>query len=175
MFRLYGPTQRLFDKAWTLADVETNVRRARFMAAKKTILTCRVGGSAPHVGAQHPAPIPSRSRRIISSRRERYVHGAASSGSRSRKAAHRREPFDVKHQTVVRGNRDTLYSGLVLRSRRRTGDDNNAGCRKALHVAAWLINEDHYVTGCLFTGPAAIHSTRRWRGHALCPDWPYAP
>jgi len=22
MFRLYGPTQRLFDKAWTLADVE---------------------------------------------------------------------------------------------------------------------------------------------------------
>lgn len=62
------------------------------------------------------------------------------------KLFHRREPFDVEHQTVVRGNRDTLYSSGVfdLDSGPVTITMPDAGDR---FMSLMILNEDHYVTG----------------------------
>jgi len=62
------------------------------------------------------------------------------------KIFHRREPFDVNHQTVVRGNRDTLYSSGVfdLDAGPMTITMPDAGSRFMSLIA---INQDHYVTG----------------------------
>jgi len=62
------------------------------------------------------------------------------------KIFHRREPFDVNNQTVVRGNRDTLYSSGVfdLDAGPVTITIPDAGSRFMSLIA---INQDHYVTG----------------------------
>ena len=49
---------------------------------------------------------------------------------------HHREPMSLDEQTVVRLNRDTLYSAGGLRSRCRAGDDHAARRGQALHVDA---------------------------------------
>ncbi|MBO9123801.1 MULTISPECIES: DUF1214 domain-containing protein [unclassified Rhizobium] len=62
------------------------------------------------------------------------------------KMFHRREPFDVEHQTVVRGNRDTLYSSGVfdLEAGPVTITMPDAGNR---FMSLMTVNQDHYVTG----------------------------
>lgn len=62
------------------------------------------------------------------------------------KLIHRRDPFDVEHQTVVRGNRDTLYSSGVfdLDAGPVTITMPDAGDR---FMSLMILNEDHYVTG----------------------------
>lgn len=61
------------------------------------------------------------------------------------KLFHRREPFDVNHQTVVRGNRDTLYSSGVfdLDAGPVTITMPDAGKR---FMSLMVLNLDHYVT-----------------------------
>lgn len=61
------------------------------------------------------------------------------------KIGHRREPADVDHQTVIRLNRDTLYSSAVF--------DLDAGPVKVTlpdagtrFMSLMIVNEDHYVT-----------------------------
>jgi len=60
------------------------------------------------------------------------------------KVGHRREPADIDHQTVIRLNRDTLYSSAVF--------DLDAGPVKATlpdagtrFMSLMIVNEDHYV------------------------------
>jgi hypothetical protein len=62
------------------------------------------------------------------------------------KLFHRREPFDVAHQAVVRGNRDTLYSSGVfdLDAGPVTITMPDAGSR---FMSLMILNEDHYVNG----------------------------
>ena len=61
------------------------------------------------------------------------------------KLEHAREPFDVQHQNVVRGNRDTLYSSGVfdLAAGPVTITMPDAGKR---FMSLFVVNEDHYVT-----------------------------
>ena len=42
---------------------------------------------------------------------------------------HHREPAEINNQTVIRMNRDTLYSSGGIRSRRRTRHHHAARCR----------------------------------------------
>jgi hypothetical protein len=68
---------------------------------------------------------------------------------------HRREPYDVEKQTVVRGNRDTLYSEAVfdLDAGPVTVTMPDAGKR---FMSLMALNEDHYVAN-VFHG-AGSHS-----------------
>ncbi|QFY60846.1 DUF1254 domain-containing protein [Rhizobium grahamii] len=74
------------------------------------------------------------------------------------KLFHRRDPFDVAHQTVVRGNRDTLYSSGVfdLDAGPVTITMPDAGNR---FMSLMVVNEDHYVTG-VFHGAGSHTLTR---------------
>lgn len=59
--------------------------------------------------------------------------------------SHNREPSSVDHQTVIRLNRDTLYSFAVV--------DTSAGAVLTLpehgsrYVSAMIVNEDHFING----------------------------
>jgi hypothetical protein len=59
---------------------------------------------------------------------------------------HLREPFSVEHQSVIRGNRDTLYSRGVfdLDAGPVTIAMPDAGER---YMSLMVLNQDHYVTG----------------------------
>lgn len=48
----------------------------------------------------------------------------------------RREPAAIDKQTIIRLNRDTLYSAVGLRPRRRSCDNHPARCRQAVYVDA---------------------------------------
>ena len=52
------------------------------------------------------------------------------------KFLHRREPARIDNQTVIRLNRDTLYSSAVFDLDAGAGHDHAAGRRQALHVDA---------------------------------------
>jgi hypothetical protein len=59
--------------------------------------------------------------------------------------SHSREPASVEHQTVIRLNRDTLYSFAVV--------DISAGATLTIpehgdrYVSAMIVNEDHFIDG----------------------------
>ncbi len=74
------------------------------------------------------------------------------------KLFHRRDPFDVNKQTVVRGNRDTLYSSGVfdLDAGPVTITMPDAGKR---FMSLMIVNEDHYVTD-VFHGAGSHRFTR---------------
>ncbi len=61
------------------------------------------------------------------------------------KLFHRRDPFDVNQQTVIRGNRDTLYSSGIfdLDAGPVTVTLPDAGNR---FMSLMVLNQDHYVT-----------------------------
>jgi hypothetical protein len=74
------------------------------------------------------------------------------------KLFHRRKPFDVEKQTVIRGNRDTLYSDAVfdLDAGPVTITMPDAGKR---FMSLMLLNQDHYVMD-IFHG-AGTHTLTR--------------
>ena len=59
------------------------------------------------------------------------------------------EMAPIDEQTVIRMNRDTLYSRGGIRSRCRAGDHHPARCRQALHVDADHQRGPIYADGCL--------------------------
>jgi hypothetical protein len=66
---------------------------------------------------------------------------------------HNREPADVQHQTVIRLNRDTLYSfAIVDLAGGATVTLPDAGDR---YQSAMLVNEDHYINRILH-GPGTF-------------------
>ncbi len=75
---------------------------------------------------------------------------------------HRREPAAIDNQTVIRLNRDTLYSSGGVRFRRRAGDDHaaRAGTR---FMSLQAIDEDHYTPG-VFYGAGRHTFTRQGIG-----------
>lgn len=106
-----------------------------------------------HVNAQSPTP-PAQSTRVnIDNFRRaesdnyfaKFVKDAGGIG----KFHHEREVADIDHQTVIRLNRDTLYSFGVfdLEAAPVTVTLPNAGKR---YMAIQVINEDHYATDVLY-------------------------
>ena len=113
MFRFYAPTKALFDKAWTLPDVET-------VAASQQ--------SAPPAAAQSIAVTPDNFNRAEA---DMYWGTIVKDGGFG-KFVHHRDLYPID-APIVRPNRDTLYSMSVF--------DFDAGpvtvtlrCRQALHV-----------------------------------------
>jgi hypothetical protein len=73
---------------------------------------------------------------------------------------HLREPSPIDHQTVVRLNRDTLYSSLVV--------DLDAGPvavtlpdSGARYMSLVVINEDHYVQSVAYAAETYTYTRRR--------------
>ncbi|MBY5868520.1 DUF1254 domain-containing protein [Rhizobium leguminosarum] len=68
---------------------------------------------------------------------------------------HRREPATIENQTIIRLNRDTLYSGAVfdLQAGPVTITLPEAGKR---FMSLLAINEDHYVTGVSYGGASTF-------------------
>ncbi|WP_245506755.1 DUF1254 domain-containing protein [Rhizobium leguminosarum] len=68
---------------------------------------------------------------------------------------HRREPATIENQTIIRLNRDTLYSGAVfdLEAGPVTITLPEAGKR---FMSLLAINEDHYVTGVSYGGASTF-------------------
>lgn len=88
--------------------------------------------------AQAPAasdPIPVTVDNFIRAESDLYFVGTAKDYGFG-EVGHNREPTAIDNQTIIRLNRDTLYSGGCVRSRCRARDPHAARCRRTLHVAA---------------------------------------
>ena len=92
----------------------------------------------------------------------RHRQGAAALG----KFIHRREPASIDNQTVIRLNRDTLYSSAVfdLDAGPVTITLPDAGKR---FMSMQVINEDHYVPAVVY-GAGQLHLRQGEGRHALC-------
>ena len=68
---------------------------------------------------------------------------------------HRREPADVDNQTVIRLNRDTLYSSVVidLDAGPATVTLPDAGTR---FMSLMVINQDHYISTVSYKGATTL-------------------
>ncbi len=98
LFRFYGPEKPLFDKTWKLPDIEivTAGRTAR--------------SQAPSAAG---AAIPVTADNFVRAESDLYFGGVVKDGGFG-KFHHFREPTPIDKQTVIRMNRDTLYSAAVF-------------------------------------------------------------
>ncbi len=100
--------------------------------------------------AESPAgdPIPVTVDNFIRAESDMYLTGVVNDYGFG-KLGHRREPAPIDHQTVIRLNRDTLYSGGVfdLDAGPVTITLPDAGGR---FMSMQVINEDHYVVGVYY-------------------------
>ena len=124
IFRLYAPTKALFDKAWTLPDVEK-------VAANQEEHAMASGSAIPVTGDN-----------FVRAESDLYFGGVVKDGGFGR-FFHNREPTPIDKQTVIRMNRDTLYSGAVfdLDAGPATIALPEAGGR---FMSMQAISEDHY-------------------------------
>ena len=129
MFRLYGPKPDFFQKHWTLPDVE----RLGQVASSET--------AAQHVVSP---PVPVTIDNFARAESDMYLSNLVKESGGVGKLLHHREPASIDNQTVIRLNRDTLYSFLVL--------DLDAGPATITmpdpgtrFMSLQIINEDHYV------------------------------
>lgn len=81
---------------------------------------------------------------------DRMFAGIAASAPRPNAWNHFREPTPVDEQTVIRMNRDTLYSAIILDvSAGATITIPDAGDR---YISVMLVNQDHYIPRVLHAG-----------------------
>jgi hypothetical protein len=131
----------------------------------KTILGAAVAALsvipvAAHAQAAAPtsgAAIPVTADNFVRAESDHYIGSLAKEGGLG-KLLHRREPASIDNQTVIRLNRDTLYSSGVfdLDAGPVTLTMPDAGSR---FMSLQVINEDHYVPN-VFYGPGARTLTR---------------
>lgn len=98
LFRLYGPEKPLFDKTWVLPDIE----RTTTTGTAQTQLPSRVSDAVPVMADN-----------FVRAESDLYFGGVVKDGGFGR-FFHRREPTEIDKQTVIRMNRDTLYSAAVF-------------------------------------------------------------
>jgi hypothetical protein len=130
LFRLYGPEKPLFDKTWQLPDVERVAEAA--------------GRTQGLVQSQKGDTVPVTAENFVRAESDLYFGGILKDGGGIGKFLHRREPARIDNQTVIRLNRDTLYSSAVfdLDAGPVTITMPDAGKR---FMSMQVINEDHYV------------------------------
>lgn len=104
-----------------------------------------------------PAAVPVTVDNFVRAETDRYIGGLAQQGGIG-KFLHRREPASIDHQTVIRLNRDTLYSSGVfdLDAGPVTITLPDPGKR---FMSMQIISEDHYVPN-VFYG-AGTHTLTR--------------
>jgi hypothetical protein len=96
-------------------------------------------------------PIPVTVDNFIRAESDLYFGGILKEGGAIGKFLHRREPASIDNQTVIRLNRDTLYSSAVfdLDAGPVTITMPNAGKR---FMSLMVINEDHYAPSVTYDG-----------------------
>ncbi|WP_345815182.1 DUF1254 domain-containing protein [Paraburkholderia sp. PREW-6R] len=123
------------------------------------VTTCIVGlvgaatsaaGSEPAAAGSTGASVPVTVDNFVRAESDMYVAALAKQGGLG-KLLHRREPASIDHQTVIRLNRDTLYSSGVfdLDAGAVTIRMPDPGTR---YMAMQVINEDHYVPNVFYGG-----------------------
>jgi hypothetical protein len=134
MFRAYAPTKAFFDKTWKLSDIE---RMADAVDQKQTV------GQSPKVAA-----VPVTVDNFIRAESDLYMSNMVKDGGFG-KLIHRREPASIDNQTVIRLNRDTLYTSGVfdLDAGPVTVTLPDAGKR---FMSLMVLNEDHYVPAVFY-------------------------
>ncbi|WP_420915533.1 DUF1214 domain-containing protein [Bradyrhizobium elkanii] len=101
LFRLYGPQKPLFDKSWVLPDIER--------------VAAGTGPASPTVGtaAATTDTVPVTADNFVRAETDLYFGGVVKKDGFG-KFEHNREALPIDKQTVIRTNRDTLYSGAVF-------------------------------------------------------------
>ncbi|SEN32173.1 Protein of unknown function [Pseudomonas sp. ok272] len=122
------------------------------------VLSALLASTQAHAGdAPATATVPVTVDNFVRAESDTYIGALAKQGGLG-KLMHRREAADVDHQTVIRLNRDTLYSSGVF--------DLDAGPVTITlpepgkrYMALQVINEDHYVPN-VFYGAGSHTLTR---------------
>lgn len=162
LFRLYAPTEDLFDKnaaRRTLRDLlhrssslATHVNGRKLLmhganwtdATKSLTLGLALGCAVSGAHAQNATPVTVDN--FIRAETDLYFQTGVKQAAATGRFFHYREPMTIDEQTVVRANRDTLYSAAVvdLDGGPVTISLPEAGDR---FRSLMVINEDHYVVG----------------------------
>ena len=126
-----------------------------------TVLLGSMGGAL----AQSSNAVPVTVDNFIRAESDLYFGGILKDSGGIGKFLHRREPARIDNQTVIRLNRDTLYSSAVfdLDAGPVTITLPDAGKR---FMSMQVINEDHYVPDVVY-GKGSYTLTRRQSRHAL--------
>ena len=174
MFRAYAPTKAFFDKTWKLPDIETGeLSERRTMKANAHDL--RGGTGLAAISRPRPASAQDGWQyraghgRELHPRRDRPLLqcGGIEGGRLRQVRASSAKSSPIDNQTVIRQNRDTLYSAAVF--------DLDAGPvtvtlpdrGKSLHVAAGDQRGPVLAAGDLCAGSSAP-SRRRRSARAIC-------
>ncbi len=109
-----------------------------------------------------PVTIPVTPDNFIRAESDMYFSSVAVSENSLGKFSHRRELFSIDHQTVVRGNRDTLYSSAIfdLEAGPVTVTLPDSGDR---FMSLMVVNEDHYIVDVQY-GTGSYTFTREQAG-----------
>jgi hypothetical protein len=104
--------------------------------------------------AQVPAPLPVTADNFVRAESDLYISNVVKDGGLG-KFVHRREPAAIDHQTIIRLNRDTLYSAVVfdLDAGPATITLPDAGQR---FMSLQAISQDHYATTIYGAGPHTL-------------------
>lgn len=129
--RLYWPKPEALDGTWTAPPLKKGV--------------------SPVTAA--PSIVPVTVENFTRAESDLYFANLIKDGGGLGKLVHRREPASVEHQTVIRLNRDTLYSSAVcdLDAGAVTITLPDAGRR---FMSLQVIDEDHYVPVVLYDAGA---------------------
>jgi len=120
---------------------------------RSLLVTCALAGAAAF--AQQPGqPVPVTIDNFTRAETDLYFGNAVKDSSGVGKFVHRREVMSVDHQTVIRPNRDTLYSSAVfdLDAGPVTVTVPDAGTR---FRSLMVVNQDHYIVGDVQYKPGA--------------------
>jgi hypothetical protein len=136
MFRLYAPTKALFDKSWVLPDIEP---------------VASTGAAPDAKAATAEAEIPVTAENFPRAESDLYFANMVKDAGGPGKFIHRREPAAIDNQTVIRLNRDTLYSAAVfdLDAGPVTVTLPDAGQR---FMSTQVIDEDQYTPAVHYGG-----------------------
>ena len=134
MFRAYGPTKALFAKTWVLPDVEKIVTTGQVTQSQDS----PAGKAVPVTADNFPR-----------AETDLYFGGVVKDAGGIGKFFHNRQPTPLDKQTVIRMNRDTLYSGAVfdLDAGPVTITLPDAGKR---FMSMQVINEDEYTPAVVY-------------------------
>ncbi|MFM0077200.1 DUF1254 domain-containing protein [Paraburkholderia nemoris] len=126
------------------------MKNALITACVAGVVLAAVGTALSQTVAAQPsgATVPVTVDNFVRAESDMYVVALANRGGLG-KLLHRREPVSIEHQTVIRLNRDTLYSSGVfdLDAGPVTIKMPDPGKR---FMAMQIINEDHYVPNVFY-------------------------
>jgi hypothetical protein len=122
--------------------------------------------SAEAAGTPMPGSIPVTADNFIRAESDTYLAATAKEAGGLGKLQHRREPASIDNQTVIRLNRDTLYSSAVfdLDAGPATVTLPDAGTR---FQSLMFVNQDHYAWTEYGAGPHTITRDKAGTRYAI--------